>query len=206
MDQKVRAFIRGVLHLTHDFSNATFYASAVDGGLGVPCMRWSIPAMARSRLNDNTPRTIQLSTPDGKLIKDGKDLKRIMRKRLLKMVDGMGLVAAPDVPVSNTWITGGSSFLTGKDFISCVHVGYNCLVTKARSKRGRKTDKMCSKCCGVPETLNHILQNCHVTAYSRIKRHDFLKHYICRSLNQRGFTTHAEKSFSTPSGDFKSLI
>ena len=200
MDLKVRAFIRGVLHLPHYFHNAAFYASAVDGGLGMPCMRWSIPIMARSRLNDQTPRTIQLSTIDGKLIKDKKDLNKIMRKKLLKMVDGKGLTAAHNVPVSNSWITDGSSFLSGSDFISCLHVRFNCLITKERCSRGRVGNRNCSKCHDVPETLNHILQNCHVTAYARIKRHDALKNYISRSLNQRGFTTHIEKTFNTNAG------
>ena len=97
---------------------------------------------------------------------------KMMKKQLHSMVDGKGLMSASEVPIANTWVSDGSSFLSGKDFISSIHLRYNCLYTKSRVRRGGRQENKCSRRCNTPETLNHILQNCHATSYHRVKRHD----------------------------------
>lgn len=45
------------------------------------------------------------------------------------------------------------------------------------------------------ETLNHILQGCFSTHFSRIKRHDDIVKYVKRIAQDRGFTVHQEPQF-----------
>ena len=191
--------------MPHDFPNPVFYTSVKDGGLGIPCMRYSIPLMARSRLRDNSARTTQLCNIDGKIIKNKKEFLRIMKNKLYQSVDGSGLRQAARVPSAHYWVSDGISFLSGKDFISSIHLRFNCLSTQARLARGagRMRQKSCRRCGDPAKTLNHIVQNCHVSDYHRIKRHNAVVHYIARSLNQRGLTTHLEKSYVTPNGTLK---
>ena len=100
IDCEIRAFIRGVLHLPHDFPNAAFYASVIDGGLGIPCMRWSIPRMARKRLGDLSERTKAFLMYNNHLIENPEQQRKMFRSSLLKMVDCTGLKGANEVPTN----------------------------------------------------------------------------------------------------------
>ena len=155
IDIKIRAFIRGVLHLPHDFPNPVFYTSVKDGGLGIPCMRYSIPVMAHSRLGDNSARTAQLCTLDGVTIKNRNKFLRLMKNKLYQSVDGSGLRQAARVPSAHYWVSDGTSFLSGKDFISSIHLRFNCLPTQARLARsaGRTRQKSCRRCGEPAETI-----------------------------------------------------
>ncbi len=97
----------------------------------------------------------------------------------------------------------GTKLLTGRDYIHCVHARYNVLYSKARGTRGRLRDTICRNGCAATETLNHISQVCWSTHKTRIKRHDAISNYLCRSAAQRGFTPHVEEKFQTPSGNLK---
>ena len=113
--------------MPHDFPNPVFYTSVKDGGLGIPCMRYSIPLMARSRLKDNSARTAQLCKLDRVTLKYRNDFLRMMKNKLYLGVDGSSLRQAAKVPAAHYWVSDGTSFLSGRDFISTIHLWYNCL-------------------------------------------------------------------------------
>lgn len=64
----------------------------------------------------------------------------------------------------------------------------------------RPLDKLCSRGCGDPATLNHISQECHATRGMRIQIHDAISNYLCRSLEQCGYSVHHEPIFNVPNG------
>lgn len=91
---------------------------------------------------------------------------------------GSGLRQSSVVPVTNSWFSDGSSIMSGRDFITAVHIRYNCLYNKFRATRGRNADKRCSRGWHMPETLNHISQQCYMTYGLRIKRRDAICKYL----------------------------
>lgn len=91
---------------------------------------------------------------------------------------GSGLRKSSVVPVTNSWFSDGSSVMSGGDFITAVHIRYNCLYNKYCATRGRNADKHCSHGCHMPETLNHISQQCCATYRLRIKRRDAIFKYL----------------------------
>ncbi|GBN17314.1 Retrovirus-related Pol polyprotein from type-2 retrotransposable element R2DM [Araneus ventricosus] len=50
LDSAIRTFVRGVLYLPADCPSSCIHASVLDGGLGVPSMRVSVPSWRLSRL------------------------------------------------------------------------------------------------------------------------------------------------------------
>lgn len=50
-DISVRKFVKHILHLPHDVSNAFLYASVADGGLGLFNARWRAPLFRYNKLN-----------------------------------------------------------------------------------------------------------------------------------------------------------
>lgn len=87
--------------------------------------------------------------------------------------------------------------MSGRDFISAIHLRYGALYNKARCARGRsENNKLCRRGCGTPETLNHILQQCHKTHFARIQRHNALMNYIQNLNHNRNNTVHKEPTFT----------
>jgi hypothetical protein len=204
LDIKVRCFVRGTLHLPHDFPNCAFYTSVRDGGLGLSSLRWMVPILIRDRgININSRFLQKLTDDDGKPIKSQGAVQIMMKKRLAKTCDGAGLVQSSKAPAAHTWISDGSKFLSGRDYITCIHTRYQCLYTKARGSRGRLKDVVCSRGCAASETLNHIVQQCWCTHGDRIKRHNNIVQFLKRSAEQQGYTTHVEEVFTTPEGKLR---
>lgn len=158
---------------------------------------------ARRRLGDSSKRTESILRYNGQVLNSKARVQSMWRKELSRKCDGVGLAPAAKVPQAHSWVSDGTSFLSGRDYISCIHVRYNCLFSKSRAARGRVKDHNCSRGCGVPETLNHILQQCHATHFRRIQRHNAVVNYLSRSLAQRGYTVHKEPVHEVAAGVFK---
>lgn len=194
IDIVIRKAIRRFLHLPHELPKAAFNARVADGVLGIPALRYLIPVIASKRLKFNKPNP-NLTKIEGREIRNSDQINRYFRQELLKSVDGKGLLES-DVLLHIRWINDGTSFIIGKDFISCIHLRYNILYSRSRCSRGRgDKEKMCRRGCDRPEILNDILQTCYATHSARIKRHNAIVHYIQRISQDRGFTVHKEKQF-----------
>lgn len=114
--------------------------------------------------------------------------------------DGAGLRQTSIVPAASAWLTDGSSLMSGSEFIDAVHVQYNCLFSRAHATWGRDDNRLCSRGCRVPETLNHIVQQCFSNHGLRIKRHNAICKHIARSHEQKGYLVNEEPIFRMTDG------
>lgn len=142
-----------------------------------------------------------LSTaPDGTALTSPGRYAEMFKKDLHSRCDGRGLRQSALVPQPLSWVSDGSSFMSGRDYIAAYHIRYNCLYPKSRAARGRETSHLCSRGCSESEALNHILQKCYATHRLRINRHDQLCNYLSRSLLQRGYSVQQEPVLESPDG------
>lgn len=126
------------------------------------------------------------------------------KNKLYNTCDGAGLRNASKCPSAHNWVSDGTAFLSGRDYIKSIHLRYGCLFNKARCARGRSDKcKECRRGCERPETLNHILQNCYSTHFLRIKRHNSLVQYLNRTLTSRNNTVHVEPIFTVDNNKLK---
>ena len=91
---------------------------------------------------------------------------------LYKSNDGRPLKRSGDVTNQHNWVTEGTTFVKGKDFVRMHKLLINAVPLKVRTARGRIKDRQCRAGCLDAETLLHVLQICHRTHATCIKRHD----------------------------------
>ena len=218
-DRLIRNTVRKWLGLPHDTPIAFFHAQVDQGGLGLPSLRWHAPLLRKERLTnlhlpnleteaianifiakeiDHASKRLRY---DGKVLNTRKNIDENWSTLLYKSVDGFGLREASHHKQAHRWIREPSKLLTGRDFINCIKIRINALPSKSRTTRGRSTmDRMCRGGCGVPETTNHIIQQCHRTHAIRVDRHNSVASYIKHQLNNRGYITAEEPRMQTADG------
>lgn len=196
IDLKIRRFVREVLRLPHDTPNSAMYAKVCDGGLGLPCLRWIVPMLAYHRLRFGRDRLWNLlRAPNGALLTSRTRIDTYFKRDLHARCDGLGLAQSSGVPIAHSWVSDGSSLMSGSEYISSIKVRYNCLFSRSRRSRGRDLIRYCSRGCAQPETMNHMLQVCYATHGLRVRRHNDICSYVKRSLEQKGLTVHFEPQF-----------
>jgi len=218
VDRVVRHYVRRWLNLPHDVPAAYFHAGVADGGLGVPSMRYQAPVLRLLRLRNIALPVFQEAqadifiakemdvalrrlTPLGDLPKTSEGVARFWKERLVAAVDGHGLREAHRVPQAHRWVREPTRLLSGRDYIQCVRTRINALPVRSRTTRGRPTeDRQCRAGCRVPETLDHVVQQCGRTHAARIARHDAITKYLSRSLSSRGFEVSVEPRYHTTEG------
>lgn len=128
------------------------------------------------------------------------DIEAWWANRLYSAIDGIGLKEAAKSPQQNDWVSDGTKFLSGKDYLQTCRLRINALPTRSRTTRGRPDDRMCRGECNRVETLNHVLQQCHRTHGPRTKRHDAVVAYVVRSLQRAEYEVWVEPKFKTLDG------
>lgn len=119
-------------------------------------------------------------------------------------MDGKGLTESFKCPSAHRCVDDGSSLLSGRDYIKCIHVRYGTLYKRSMCARGRdRKDKSCRRGCGQVETLNHIIQGCYATHFARIKRNDAIVNYVQKIVQDRGITDHKEPHFKIDNSTLK---
>lgn len=156
LDILTRYFTRKILHISHDVPVAAYHSLTMDGGLGLPSLRWMIPQLAHARGMECD----QLRTYDNKKLNSNNQVLAMFRRRLFETCDGKGLREMRKVPQQSRWVLDGTSTMSGSG-ISTIAVRLNSLYSRSRASRGRSEPHDCSRGCEAPETLNHILQNCY---------------------------------------------
>lgn len=217
-DRLVRCRVRQWLNLPSDVPNAYVHANVKDGGLGIASLRWSAPLQRLQRLEKLPLSDTMASCAPGLFLKS--EIKRCnnrlldnglsistssaLRKRwsqiLYSKVDGVGLKESAKVPQQHIWVQDGTRFLSGHDYLQACKMRINALPTKSRTARGRPKDRQCRAGCYRAETLNHVIQQCHRTHGGRIKRHDAIVSYVCRSLEVKGYEVSVEPRLQTSVG------
>uniref|UniRef100_A0A1I8FRY5 C2H2-type domain-containing protein n=1 Tax=Macrostomum lignano TaxID=282301 RepID=A0A1I8FRY5_9PLAT len=167
-DKCVRRFLREVLHLPHDTPVSAFHACAKDGGLDIDCFESLVPMYKWQKL-------VSLEEVPDNLVRDLSQLPAIRKRfqlkgaqtsfnnraeyrmfwknKLLDNLDGFGLGEAADVPQVHSWVTDGSSLLTGEMYIKCLKIRWNVWPTAARASRGRRQAPLCDAGCRQIEGL-----------------------------------------------------
>lgn len=125
-------------------------------------------------------------------------IKMAWKKLVCRSVDGCSLKESVGCAPAHRWISDGSFLLSGREFITALHVRLGILYSKSRALRGRDSkSKLCGRGCSVLETLSHILQQCYCTHYARLTRHNGLTKYFRKLCHGRGKTVHYEPVFET---------
>lgn len=217
-DKILRHAVRMWLCLPADTPNAYIHASVRNGGLGISSLRWTVPLRRLQRLTRLPLANEQArGTPGAFLnqeiakctirLRDGHaslesraDIEAWWAKRLYSAIDGIGLKEAAKVPQQNNWVSDGTKFLTGKDYLQACRLRINALPTRSRTTRGRPDERMCRGGCNRVETLNHVLQQCHRTHGPRTKRHDAVVAYVVRSLQRAEYEVWVEPKLKTLDG------
>ncbi|KAL0098716.1 hypothetical protein PUN28_020672 [Cardiocondyla obscurior] len=217
-DNMIRQAVRTWINLPTDTPNAYIHASIGDGGLGISSLRWTVPLRRLNRLKklplaeqpaNSAPGAFtqnEIKQCENRLkdnqqnIKTSADIYKRWAEQLYTKVDGIGLKESSQVPQQHVWIQEGTRFLTGKDFLQSCKLRINALPTKSRTSRGRPKERLCRAGCNRPETLNHVLQQCHRTHGPRIKRHNAIITYIERGLRRQEYEVSNEPEIHTKAG------
>ena len=207
LDRLVRKSVRSWLALPHDTTNVFIHCDSRHGGLGIPALRLTIPLMKSARLRRlaalRDPVFVALIASSrtfaeevrrcGEPVKIGDSTvtsapagKEALAEQLYSSADGYGLRSSAGVPYVHSWVSDGTALMSGSAYIHAIQVRGATLATKKRAARGRPDANTACECCGRTETLGHVLQVCHRTWGSRIKRHDALMEKFLHSLEIRG--------------------
>lgn len=199
IDTLVRAAVRKWLALPHDVINAYIQANLKNGGLSIPSVRWRMPSQRMQRLKALVRNEVQtgsfmaqeIDRARRKLL-DGRlevDQVVLVERRVVGLLhssnDGKGLKESRNVPTHNQWVTDGTRFLYGRDFVNTTKLRFNALPTKSRTSRGRHESRYCRAGCNGIETLNHVLQICHRTHRARVARYNAIASYVRRALSKQ---------------------
>ncbi|KAG8177084.1 hypothetical protein JTE90_015736 [Oedothorax gibbosus] len=215
-DRAVRGFVRKHLNLPHDAANAFIHGNISDGCLGIPALRVIVPELRLKRLNNIKKYFSDLATNSFPLDFLMCHIHRAINAavpgspktywchKLHSSVDGVGLQESSSVPGQHNWMAGRTLFLSGRDFIQCVKLRFNCLPCRSKCARGRpEKERLCGSGCNRNESLAHILQGFPRTHGHRINCHNAIASYLCRGLELRNFTVHQEPRFSSSIGTLK---
>ena len=113
------------------------------------------------------------------------------------MCDGSSLKISRQVTGQHHRVVDGTSLLSGRNYIYCHKVRIAALLTRSRTTRGRRGDRLCRAGCMAQETNNHVLQICPRAHTARIDRHDAVLSYIGRNLRRQGFEVQEEPHYRT---------
>uniref|UniRef100_L7LUB5 Putative tick transposon n=1 Tax=Rhipicephalus pulchellus TaxID=72859 RepID=L7LUB5_RHIPC len=195
-------------------------SKAEDDGLGVAWPRTTIPAMRLRRYNSvahstNAPCAFAATRPTltnlkrqaealmtfkGSMIDSSKQSRKFWGQELHRSFDGRPLDQCKEALGSTSWLSKGTSFLRGKEFIDLLkfHIGATPNLTRLR--RGRDLPKQCRAGCDPDESLDHILQKCHRTHHAHVKRHNNILKYLSQRLTDLGWKVQQERHFKTSQG------
>lgn len=146
MDRCIRLVIRKWLALPHYVPVAFFHAAVRDGGLGIQSLRWSIPLIRLRRLQSvdlsgsvicallNTERAVctRRLNDRGSPLDSAARVQSRWADLLCESIDGRTLSDSSKVPQQHRWVSEGTRFLSGRDFLNSIKLRINALLTRSR--------------------------------------------------------------------------
>lgn len=216
VDKKIRAFTRMTLHLPSHCSNSVFYAPLKLGGLGIFSFQSMIPVITRGRmrkLSEATPllhATINLAQPIMERInrqidpniEDTNAMKRKLGEDLEGSYNGKGLNQAKYNKACRQFITHPPIYWNGEQYIKAIQLRYNVLPTAGIPSNPPEA-RMCRVGCRKVESLSHVLQNCPLTHWSRIKRHDYVLRRLTDAAKKHRWKVRIEPHIWSAGGMLK---
>ncbi|VDP32110.1 unnamed protein product [Echinostoma caproni] len=207
MDVMIRGAVRGWLRLPSDTTLAYMYTKVAEGGLGLPCLSTTIPLAQRKRLEkiaagvDLLANTVKSSESFRVLLRSANLPVRVggevacskqeaeiyWKRTLYRSCDGRGLEVEAH-PSSYDWI-GDPSRIPSRVFLRSLKLRGGLLPTKVRAARrrpGSNVEVRCKNGCGLPESVDHITQVCHVTHDVRCERHNRIAKKVGKAFEKLG--------------------
>lgn len=93
-------------------------------------------------------------------------------------------------------------FWSGEDFIRAIHLRHNLLPTKGIPSNP-VAEKRCRAGCQKSESLSHVLQQCPLTHWHWIRRHNYVADRINKDAQRKGWTVTSEPHFRGSDGLLK---
>ena len=192
--------------LPNDISIGYFHAPVSEGRLGILSLLWLAPLHRKDRLLGLVPGRRMENITDPYLTKEigqcrqrltennltyttQEDIKKRWAAILHQSIDGSSLKNSHQVTGQHQWVADGTSLLSlsGRSYINCHKVRIRALLTRARTTRERRGDRLCRAGYMAQETNNHVLQICPRVHKARIDRHDAMFSNLGRNPRRQGF-------------------
>lgn len=93
--------MREILHFPLNVHTPIFDASVMDGGLGIPALRWVVPLLAKNRTMDVKEHLLRF---DGIKVNNKNKILLGWKQRLRRTCDGTGLAESCNSPHAHKWI------------------------------------------------------------------------------------------------------
>ena len=197
-DKCLRYHAKRMLKLPKDVHNAILHTNIRQGGLGIPSIftRASVlistrTAKAKAVIGDDEP------PPKWVTIRSKSDESQYWYRSLENSVDGKHLSLQKTTMNSNLWISEPTKLLSGADYIRCIKIRTNSVMTKSRQARMyQNAQPMCTAGCRATESLNHIVQKCPRNYHLRNRRHDKVLKLIEKILTEKNLRVRSETAFN----------
>jgi hypothetical protein len=214
LDNKIKRFVKEILHLSNWVADGFIYLPVKQGGLGIPLLRQFVPRILLKRLEKlrcaESPfiKAFARTHEFDKLIHKVKSLTqhrdngtdwdlskksehdRYLIEKTENIADGKSIRLFGEVPVGNDWLRGATNKLRGGEFVRAVQMRCNaapCGSNARRHLRATKSDFVkCRFKCNFNEDLGHILNGCDITRNAQAYRHDQILSEIVNELSNKG--------------------
>ena len=148
-------------------------------------------AKAKAAIGDDEP------PPKWVPIRSKSDESQYWYHSLENSVDGKHLSLQKTTMNSNMWISDPTKLLSGADFIRCIKIRTNSVMTKSRQARMyQNSQPLCTAGCRAIESLNHFVQKCPRNFHFRNKRHDKVLKLIEKILTEKNLRVRSETAFN----------
>ena len=216
LDVTVRIAVRKWLHLPHDTPIGYLHANVKDGGLGIPALALTVPALAwkrirKVRMSDDEILVELRSLPDvvhsfgilerrctqrGIVLDSPEVIRTHWKNSLYGSVDGKGLENSCENPWLSRWVNDNTICLQGKEYVKAIRMRAGVVSTPARKARqlpagGNEAAALCSS-DRQRATKNHVAQVCQRTHGLRVRRHNALVEMIGKDLRRHAWNVYYE--------------
>ena len=204
-DKCLRWHTTKMLKLPKDTPSAIIHANIRDGGLGIPSFLTTASVLTlRRHQKAKLLTTDDRPSPKWMVWDSRASVSNHWYEALNKCIYGKHLAIQRSTINNNSWIGEPTNLLTGADYIRCLKIRTNSVMTASRRNRMYHNARpSCDAGCGAIETLGHIVQKCPRNWKTRLKRHDHLCKYIAETLRNKGHRVVQEIAFNCGSKGLK---
>lgn len=212
VDRILRSALRQIVKLPKDVPVPLLHAPTGNGGLALASFVQAIPIAKISQLRDfaasDDPALVWLAAnteyfPGKGLLQhqvdDGSSIRTLKSRARRDLVQaarasvvGKGLNEANGPNCPSDWVTSGNLVNKGFQYIGSIKTRMGSIPSKARVLRGRGGDRNCKFNCRVPESNNHVLQQCVRTYEPRNARHDKVLDLVVQACEGAGYQVTRE--------------
>lgn len=218
IDQRIRTVIKKSLHIPAATTNHFLYAKIRDGGLGILCLKERIPVILHNRIvnlmgheDPFTQAALTCTQGENMIRKIKKQLGNLTTKELIDRhhaqgletsYSGNGLIQGKNNDLSSSWIDWPPRYWSSWDYTRAIQLKCNMLPTVGIPSNPIAKRK-CRGGCDKTESLSHVLQQCPVTHWKRINRHDRIVTILKNIGTRNGFAVDLEPNIRSKDGTLK---